>query len=129
VLSLVLKSYRRDIQAYQGVKGSIQSYDELVDLLESIDHFLNRLDIYTKVPPTNAMTQIVVKILVELLATLALVTKQIKQGKTSKSVFHAVNYITGLNAAQKNSLRSSLERRTSRRYSEDWTDLPWTRVG
>ena len=129
MLSLDLKSYRRYIQAYQGVKSSIQSYDALVDLLESIDQFLNRLDIYIKVPPTNAMTQIIVKILVELLATLALVTKQIKQGKTSMSIFHAVNYITGLNATQKKLSRSSLERRTSRRYSEDWTDSPWKRVG
>ena len=38
------------------------------------------------------MTQIVVKILVELLSTLALVTKQIKEGKPSKSVFGSVVY-------------------------------------
>ena len=38
------------------------------------------------------MTQIVVKILVELLSTLALVTKQIKEGKPSKSVFGSVLY-------------------------------------
>ncbi|KAF8462656.1 hypothetical protein DFH94DRAFT_787735, partial [Russula ochroleuca] len=66
------------------VKGTIDSYDVLVDLLESIDHFLNRLDIYTKVPPTNAMNEILVKILVELLSTLALATKQIKEGKPKK---------------------------------------------
>jgi hypothetical protein len=71
---------------YQAVKGVIDSYDALVDLLESIEHFLNRLDIYTKIPPTAAMTEIVVKILVELLATLALATKQIKQGRPSESV-------------------------------------------
>jgi hypothetical protein len=58
-----------------------------VDLLESIEHFLKRLDIYTKVPPTPAMTEIVVKILVELLSTLALATKQIRQGRPSESVF------------------------------------------
>ena len=38
------------------------------------------------------MTQIVVKILVELLSTLALVTRQIKEGKPSKSVFGSVLY-------------------------------------
>ena len=38
------------------------------------------------------MAQIVVKILVELLSTLALVTKQIKEGKPSKSVFGSVLY-------------------------------------
>ena len=52
-----------------------------------MEHFLNRLDIYTKIPPTVALMEITVKILVELLSTLALTTRQIKQGKTSKSVF------------------------------------------
>ena len=77
------------------VKGVIDGYDTLVDSLESIEHFLNRLDIYTKIPPTAAMTEIVVKILVELLSTLALATKQIKQGKPSESVFGEVlHYLT-----------------------------------
>ena len=61
-----------------------------MDLLESIDHFLKRLDIYTKVPPTPAMTEIVVKIMVELLSTLALATKHIRQGRPSESNFAGV---------------------------------------
>jgi hypothetical protein len=69
----------------QAAKGVIDSYDVLVDLLESIEHFLNRLDIYTRIPATAAMDEIVVKIMVELLTTLALATKEIKQGKSSKS--------------------------------------------
>jgi hypothetical protein len=43
------------------------------------------------------MTEMVVKILVELLSTLALVTKQVKQGKPSKSVFsdcEVLSYLT-----------------------------------
>ena len=75
---------------HQVAKGVIDDYDVLGELLESIEHFLNRLDIYTKVPPTVALTEIIVKILVELLYTLALTTRQIKQGKTSKSVFGEV---------------------------------------
>jgi hypothetical protein len=75
--------------------GTIDSYDALIDLLDSIEHFLNRLDIYTKIPPTVAMTEIVVKILVELLSILALATKQIKQGKPSESIFSEVlGYLT-----------------------------------
>ena len=69
------------------VKESLDSYDALVDLLESIEHFLNRLDIYTRMPLTPPMTDMVIKILVELLSTLALATKQIKQGVSSESVF------------------------------------------
>ena len=59
------------------------SYDALVDLFESTENFLRRLDIYTKIPPTTAMTEIIVKILVELLSTLALATQQVKQGRLS----------------------------------------------
>ena len=66
--------------------GVVDSYDALVNLLESIEHFLSRLDIYTKIPPTVAMTEMVGKILVELLSALALATKQIKEGKPSESV-------------------------------------------
>ena len=70
----------------------------MVDLLESIEHFLQRLDIYTKIPPTVAMTEMVVKILVEVLATLALATKQVKEGKPSKSVLSEVlSYLTQYN--------------------------------
>jgi hypothetical protein len=69
----------------QAAKGVIVSYDALVDLIESIEHFLNRLDIYTRIPATAAMDEIVVKIMVELLTTLALATKEIKQEKSSKS--------------------------------------------
>jgi hypothetical protein len=72
-----------------------------VDVFESIDHFLNRLDIYTKIPPTVGMTGMIVKILVELLSTLALATKQIKEGKPSKSVIREVlYYLTQCNAVK-----------------------------
>ena len=75
-----------DIQGYQVAKAVSTSYDSLVDLLESIEHFINRLDIYTRVPSTGAMTEMIVKIMVELISTLTLVTKQIKQKRPSESV-------------------------------------------
>ena len=71
-------------QAFEGVTSDLKS---AIELLESIESFLNRLDIYTKVPPTPAMTEIISKIMVELLSTLALATKQIRQGQPSKFVF------------------------------------------
>jgi hypothetical protein len=37
-------------------------------------------------PPTPVMDEIVAKIMVELLSTLALATKMLKQGRSSKSV-------------------------------------------
>ena len=74
------------------VKESLDSYDALVDLFESIEHFLNRLDIYTRMPLTAPMADMVIRILVELLSTLALATKQIKQGISSESVLGDVLY-------------------------------------
>lgn len=69
----------------QATNGLADSYDALVDLLESIEHFLNRLDIYTRIPVTAVMDEIVVKIIVEVLTTLALATKELKQGRSSES--------------------------------------------
>ena len=47
---------------------------------------MKRLDIYTRFPSTEAMTEIIVKIMVELISTLALVTKQIKQKRPSEYI-------------------------------------------
>ncbi len=46
--------------------------------------FLKRLEIYTTIPLTPIMTEVIVKIMVELLSVLALATKQIKQGRFSE---------------------------------------------
>jgi len=62
------------------------NYDGLIDLLESIEHLLNPLGIYTQIPSTPAMDEIVVKIVVELLSTLALKTKELKQGRQREHV-------------------------------------------
>ena len=77
-------TYPCDTSVNQAVKDVSDSYDALVDLFESIGNFLSRLEIYTKIPLTDAMTDIVVKIMVEVLSTLALATKQITQGRLSE---------------------------------------------
>jgi hypothetical protein len=87
-----LSAHLRDIQTYQAVKGVLDDYDTLADLLESVEHFLNRLDIYTKIPPTVGMTEMIIKILVELLSILALATKQVHQGKLSKCALGEILY-------------------------------------
>jgi hypothetical protein len=69
----------------QTVKDVIGSYDALLELFESLGNFVQRLDIYTKMTPTTVMTETIVKIIVALLSTLALATKQIKQGRLSGS--------------------------------------------
>jgi hypothetical protein len=61
------------------------SYGALVELFGSIERFLSRLDIYTRIPLTPAVTDVVIKILVEILSTLAIATRQVKQGRLSES--------------------------------------------
>ena len=68
----------------QAASGVSSSYDALVELFECLGGFLKRLRIYTDLPLTPLMTEMSVKIMVELLSVLALATKQIKQGRLSK---------------------------------------------
>ena len=59
------------------------SYEAILDLVAYLGDLVKRLEIYTTIPPTPIMTDIIVKIMVELLSVLALATKQIKQGRFS----------------------------------------------
>jgi hypothetical protein len=63
------------------------SYGDIVDLLESIERLLKPLEIYTRVPPTPSSDDMMVNIMVELLSTLALTTKELKEGLSSESIF------------------------------------------
>ena len=75
-----------DTQVIQSAKGEISKFDALVNWLESIEHFVGRLSIYldTTLPP--AMVEIVVKIMVELISTFALVTKKLKERKRGEFI-------------------------------------------
>jgi hypothetical protein len=79
--------YSSHIQLHQAAKGVNTNYDELADLLNSINHLLKPLDIYARIPLTPTMDEMVVKIMVEILSALALTTKRLKQGRQSES-FH-----------------------------------------
>ena len=73
-----------DIQVRQAVKNSRASYDTLVELFASFENFLSRLRIYTGMPHTPVLTDILVKIIAELLYTLAIATKHVKRGPFSE---------------------------------------------
>jgi len=60
------------------------SYNALVSLLKSMDHLIKPLDIYTQIPHSPTMDNIVFKIMMELLSTLALATKGLQQGGQSE---------------------------------------------
>ena len=93
----ILSGFTRDDFCYirglrQAIKDVSASYDALADIFESFESFLRRLDIYTKIPSTTAMTQTIVKILIELLSTISLAVRQAKQGRLSE--LHPLKYDT-----------------------------------
>jgi hypothetical protein len=63
------------------------SQDVLIDVFERIENFFRRLEIYTDVPPTPAMTDMMVKIMVEVLDILGTATKEMKESRASRSSF------------------------------------------
>jgi hypothetical protein len=69
---------------WQAASGVILSYNTLLDLFDRIGNFLKRLDIYIGVPPTQMMTDVIVKIMTEILSVLGLATKRIQQGRICK---------------------------------------------
>ena len=93
-----------DLWKHQAATGVSSSYDSLVDLFECLGNFFKRLEIYTAVSVTPLMTDIIVKIMVELLSVLALATKQVKQGRLSKWMI--VSKLWLLNMVQRSSQRS-----------------------
>jgi hypothetical protein len=74
-----------DTRIPQAATGVTASYDALADLFECVANFLRRFHIYTeKISLSPMMSDIMVKIMVEVLSVLALATKQIKQGRFSE---------------------------------------------
>ena len=76
----------RDIEDSQAAKDVKASQDVLIDTFERIENFFRRLEIYTNVPPTPAMTDMMVKIMVEVLGILGTATKELKQSRMSEVI-------------------------------------------
>src|SRR5260370_2028191 len=70
----------------QAAKDARAIRDKLIDLFSSIERFFQRLEIYTGITPTTAMTEIIVDIMVEGLTILAIATKEVKRGRLSESL-------------------------------------------
>ena len=56
----------------------------LIDIFVRIESFFKRLELYTTVPPTAAMADVIVKIMIEILSILAIATKEIRQRRASQ---------------------------------------------
>ena len=68
------------------MKDVIASYEALVKLLERIQFFLQRLHHYTSVALTAEMTELLAKIVAQILSILALSTKKMKERRISWSI-------------------------------------------
>jgi hypothetical protein len=62
------------------------SQAKLVELFNRIGYFFRRLEIYTKVSPTPAMTDIIVEIMVKVITILGIATKEMQRGRLSELV-------------------------------------------
>jgi hypothetical protein len=73
-----------DAQDYQAAKDVAASQETLIDVFERVENFIRRLKTYDNIPNTEAMTDIIVKIMVQVLTILAIATKEIERGKASE---------------------------------------------
>ena len=62
------------------------SHDILVHLFERIHFFIQRLKTYTRIPLTNELTELLGKVMAQLLSILALSTKAMSDGRISESI-------------------------------------------
>ncbi|KAH9049974.1 hypothetical protein EDB84DRAFT_1433485 [Lactarius hengduanensis] len=82
-------------------KDAIASYDTLASLFEQMQGFLQRLGVYSGVPLTPAMTEVLGKIMAEVLSIFALVTKEMKQSRFKKYLKRLVGWADVENALKR----------------------------
>ena len=76
----------RDVKLSQAAKAVSDSQDVLATVFERIENFFRRLETYVELPPAAGMTDIIVKIMVEVLSIISIATKEIKQSRTSELI-------------------------------------------
>jgi hypothetical protein len=74
-------------QGNQAADGLNSNYGAPVDLLQSIEHCLKQIDIYTRIPPTPALDEMVFNIILGLLSTLAFAMIELQEARSSEFVF------------------------------------------
>ena len=85
----------------QAVKDVRTSQDALIDLFGRMKSFFKHLEKYIQFRPTAAMLDIVVKIMVEVISILGVVTKEIRQGNTSMPCLFNVSSEADLHTVEK----------------------------
>ena len=107
-----------DAKSSQTAKDVIASQDALIDIFERVGLFFRRLEECAEVPMTEAMKGIIVKIMVEVLGIFGIMTKEIKQGRTSKLI-PGGTFLVADREAEKYYVNKYLKKLTGRRDIED----------
>ena len=96
----LIPSFRRpEHQHSKATKAVSSSQDAFVDVFERIENFFRRLETYVQVPPTPGMTDMIIKIMIEVLSILAIATKEFHQEnpktliRVSQRLFNLANEI------------------------------------
>ena len=84
----------------QAAKDIEAGQDALIDLFERIENFFKRLESYTSVSPTDAMMEMIVKIMIEVLNIFAIATREIKQGRASALLSVILHLVANLYSAK-----------------------------
>ena len=72
------------LELLQTAQDVAASKDVLAELFERIGFFFTRLETYTEVTPTAAMTDLITEIMVEVLKIFGIATKELKRGSASE---------------------------------------------
>jgi len=80
-----------DIQPSQAAESLSASQDKLISVLERIENFFSRLEMYVKVSTTAGMTDVIMKIMIEVLSILSIATMEIKQSRASTLNIDGIN--------------------------------------
>jgi hypothetical protein len=107
----------------QAVRAASDTQNMLTNMFEKIENFFRRLETYIEVPPTTGMTDIIVKIMIELLSILAIATKESNRGKASESISGGMNCFRQIKSIQKNMSRSLWGELIWRMRWVNWTSL------
>ena len=70
----------------QAAKDVVASHDTLINLFERIHPFLQRLKSYTGIPLTNGLTELLGKIMAQILCILGLSTKVMTERRISELI-------------------------------------------
>jgi hypothetical protein len=79
----------------QAVKDVAASHEALIHLFDHIHLFLQRLNRYTGMPLTGDMTELLGKVMSQVLSILALSTKKMMDGRMSELGLSAVRFFHG----------------------------------